>query len=112
MAHFPKADDYFFKPLNEHVAVYQRPFRIVQDLAPCSGAHQCKNNTGNGKTGNFIQYAFGQITSGTTSTQTYSDVLLTTQFTAGSETSNQCGDNKTIGDSTELRGAGPSVRPA
>jgi len=32
MAHFPKADDYFFKPLNEHVAVYQRPFRIVQDL--------------------------------------------------------------------------------
>jgi hypothetical protein len=30
---FPKADDYFFKPLNEHVAVYQRPFRIVQDIA-------------------------------------------------------------------------------
>jgi hypothetical protein len=29
---FPKADDYFFRPLNEHVAVYQRPFRIVQDL--------------------------------------------------------------------------------
>jgi AhpC/TSA family protein/cytochrome c biogenesis DsbD-like protein len=29
---FPKAEDYFFKPLNEHVAVYQRPFRIVQDL--------------------------------------------------------------------------------
>jgi hypothetical protein len=29
---FPKAGDYFFKPLNEHVAVYQRPFRIVQDL--------------------------------------------------------------------------------
>ena len=29
---FPKADDYFFKPLNEHVHVYQRPFRIVQDL--------------------------------------------------------------------------------
>ena len=31
-AQFPKAEDYFFKPLNEHVAVYQRPFRIVQDL--------------------------------------------------------------------------------
>jgi len=29
---FPKSEDYFFKPLNEHVAVYQRPFRIVQDL--------------------------------------------------------------------------------
>ena len=32
-AQFPKAEDYFFKPLNEHVAVYQRPFRIVQDVA-------------------------------------------------------------------------------
>ena len=29
---FPKAEDYFFKPLNEHVAVYQKAFRIVQDL--------------------------------------------------------------------------------
>ncbi len=29
---FPKAEDYFFKPLNEHVPVFQRPFRIVQDL--------------------------------------------------------------------------------
>ena len=39
---FPRADDYFFRPLNEHVAVYQRPFRIVQDLeidpAPQSAA--------------------------------------------------------------------------
>ena len=32
-AQFPKADDYFFTPLNEHVAVFQRPFRIIQDLA-------------------------------------------------------------------------------
>ena len=31
-AQFPKADDFFFKPLHEHVAVYQRRFRIVQDL--------------------------------------------------------------------------------
>jgi hypothetical protein len=31
-AHFPKAEDYFFKPLNEHVPVFQRPFRLVQDL--------------------------------------------------------------------------------
>jgi hypothetical protein len=29
---FPNPDDYFFKPLNEHVPVYQHPFRIVQDL--------------------------------------------------------------------------------
>jgi hypothetical protein len=32
-AQYPKAEDYFFKPLNEHVAVYQRPFRVIQDLA-------------------------------------------------------------------------------
>jgi hypothetical protein len=31
-AQLPKSDDYFFKPLNEHVPVYQRPFRIVQDV--------------------------------------------------------------------------------
>jgi hypothetical protein len=31
-AQFPKPEDYFFKPLNEHVPVYQRPFRIVQDV--------------------------------------------------------------------------------
>ena len=29
---FPKAEDYFFKPLNEHVPVYQQPFRVVQDV--------------------------------------------------------------------------------
>jgi hypothetical protein len=29
---FPPAADYFFKPLNEHVPVYLRPFRVVQDL--------------------------------------------------------------------------------
>jgi len=31
-ATFPKPTDYFFKPLNEHVNVFDRPFRIVQDL--------------------------------------------------------------------------------
>jgi len=31
-ATFPKADDYFFAPLKEHVAVYQKPFRILQDV--------------------------------------------------------------------------------
>jgi hypothetical protein len=29
---YPKSEDYFFKPLNEHVPVYQRPFRIVQNV--------------------------------------------------------------------------------
>jgi len=32
-ARFPKASDYFFKPLNEHVPVFDRPFRILQDVA-------------------------------------------------------------------------------
>jgi peroxiredoxin len=31
-AQFPQADDYYFKPLKEHVPVFQRPFRIVQDV--------------------------------------------------------------------------------
>jgi len=30
---FPTSEEYYFKPLNEHVRVYQRPFRIVQDVA-------------------------------------------------------------------------------
>jgi hypothetical protein len=29
---FPESEDYFFKPLNEHVPTYQHPFRIVQDV--------------------------------------------------------------------------------
>jgi hypothetical protein len=29
---YPKSEDYFFKPLNEHVPVYQNAFRIVQDV--------------------------------------------------------------------------------
>lgn len=32
-ATYPAAQDYYFKPLDEHVKVYQHPFRIVQDLA-------------------------------------------------------------------------------
>ena len=32
-AQFPKPVDYYFKPLDEHVNVYERPFRIVQDVA-------------------------------------------------------------------------------
>jgi hypothetical protein len=31
-ARYPPSEDYHFKPLNEHVPVYQRPFRIVQDV--------------------------------------------------------------------------------
>jgi peroxiredoxin len=27
---YPEAEDYYFKPLDEHVAVYQKPFRISQ----------------------------------------------------------------------------------
>jgi len=32
-AQYPQSEDYHFKPLNEHVQVFQRPFRIVQDVA-------------------------------------------------------------------------------
>ena len=32
-AQFPASEDFYFKPLNEHVRVYQKPFRIVQDVA-------------------------------------------------------------------------------
>jgi hypothetical protein len=32
-AQYPQSEDYYFKPLNEHVQVYQRPFRIVHDIA-------------------------------------------------------------------------------
>ena len=31
-SHFPTSEDYFFKPLNEHVPVYQKAFRIAQDV--------------------------------------------------------------------------------
>ncbi len=30
---YPAPEDYHFKPLDEHVKVFQRPFRIVQDIA-------------------------------------------------------------------------------
>ena len=32
-AQFPRSEDFFFKPLNEHVPVYQKAFRLVQNLA-------------------------------------------------------------------------------
>jgi DsbC/DsbD-like thiol-disulfide interchange protein len=31
-ATFPKSEDMFFEPLNEHVPVYQKQFRITQDV--------------------------------------------------------------------------------
>ena len=31
-AKYPPPEDYHFKPLDEHVPVYLRPFRIVQDV--------------------------------------------------------------------------------
>ena len=32
-AMYPASEDYYFKPLNEHVPVFQQPFRLVQDVA-------------------------------------------------------------------------------
>ncbi|MGE0392087.1 MAG: redoxin domain-containing protein [Vicinamibacterales bacterium] len=32
-AQYPKSEEYYFAPLKERVQVYQRPFRVVQDLA-------------------------------------------------------------------------------
>jgi hypothetical protein len=55
-AQFPKSEDYFFKPLNEHVPVYQRPFRVVQDvmLDPTSdGSARLKDVTTLTITGTF-----------------------------------------------------------
>jgi AhpC/TSA family/Disulphide bond corrector protein DsbC len=31
-AQFPRAEDYYFKPLDEHVPVYQKAFRVTQDV--------------------------------------------------------------------------------
>jgi peroxiredoxin len=31
-AQYPASEDYFFKPLSEHVQVFQKPFRVVQDV--------------------------------------------------------------------------------
>jgi DsbC/DsbD-like thiol-disulfide interchange protein len=31
-AQFPQPTDYVFKPLNEHVTVFDRPFRVIQDV--------------------------------------------------------------------------------
>jgi DsbC/DsbD-like thiol-disulfide interchange protein len=31
-AHYPAPEEYFFEPLQERVPVYQRPFRVVQDV--------------------------------------------------------------------------------
>ena len=42
-AQFSKAADFFFKPLNEHVADYQQPFRIVQDVAIDPSPQACDN---------------------------------------------------------------------
>jgi hypothetical protein len=30
---WPSDEDFYFRPLNEHVPVYQKPFRVVQDVA-------------------------------------------------------------------------------
>lgn len=45
---YPKSEDLFFEPLNEHVPVYQKPFRLAQDitLAPSVKAGQTLTLTG------------------------------------------------------------------
>ena len=45
---YPKSEDLFFEPLNEHVPVYQSPFRLVQDatLGPSFKPGQAVTLTG------------------------------------------------------------------
>lgn len=47
--HYPHAEDFFFKPLNEHVPVYQKRFRIVQDLAIDASPAGTRSLTGVGR---------------------------------------------------------------
>lgn len=47
--HYPASEIYFFKPLDERVPVYQKPFRLVQDVllegtAPAQAALQGKES--------------------------------------------------------------------
>jgi hypothetical protein len=82
--------------------------RIVNDLDACDN-QVCKNNTDNGNA-TKRQGAFGEVS--TTSdffVAGTSNVLLTTQFLAGSTVTDQCGSNKNIGDATEIRVEGLGV---
>ena len=84
------------------------PLAIVNELAACDNTF-CKNNTSNGDN-TRPQKAYGQITTAPTGdffNGTTTNVRLSTQFVAGSQT-NQCG-NSTIGQATDLRAAGPGV---
>ncbi|MEO6214320.1 MAG: hypothetical protein ABIP65_11890, partial [Vicinamibacterales bacterium] len=59
-AQFPKSEDYFFKPLKEHIPVYQRPFRIVQDVTidpTRAGSAALKGVTTLSVTGTFLYQA-------------------------------------------------------
>jgi DsbC/DsbD-like thiol-disulfide interchange protein len=37
---YPKPEDYFFEPLNEHAQVYSAPFRLVQDITVAEASDQ------------------------------------------------------------------------
>jgi peroxiredoxin len=55
---YPVPEDYYFKPLNEHVKVYQRPLRIVQDIAidASSDAQAALKNMSGMTIGGVLQY--------------------------------------------------------
>jgi hypothetical protein len=82
--------------------------RIVNDLEACDN-QVCDNNTDNGNA-TKRQGAFGEVsTTGDFFVAGTSNVLLTTQFLAGSTVTNQCGSNQNIGDATEVRVEGLGV---
>ena len=79
---------------------------IVNELVACTG-QVCENNAGNGSAN--LQRAYGKIRTDSEFFQPgTTNVLLTTQFIAGSET-NQCQGNQTIGQATDLRVQGLGV---
>jgi hypothetical protein len=87
------------------------PVAIVNDLQACTG-NSCANNANNGLEAKRLQRAYGEITA-TSSTffDSANNVLLTTQFVPGTETTNQCGSNATIGQAVDMTvsGAGTSA---
>ena len=78
---------------------------MVNDLSACDG-QACKNNTSNGN-GLALQRAYGSITTGNDFYNPgTTNVRLTTAFASGDDTSDKCGSNDTIGQSTDLKIAG------
>ena len=85
-------------------------FRVVTDLYACDG-RTCDNNGNNGLAANQLQRAAGKINTGADFYVAGStNVLLSTQFVPGTETNQAaCGNNKTIGQATDLRATGQGV---